>query len=353
MRVLIIKTSALGDIVHALPVLDFLHKASPGIEIDWIVEERFADILTGNSYISRLYTVDTRKWRKKLFSILTWREILAVKSELAARNYNIVFDLQGNIKSGLITKFSGCSRRYGFDAEAVRESANLRFTNNHVPLRKQDFHVTDRSLRVVSVPFGRDYAGIQFATEITTAFADDQAAELFLATLLDGLVFLIHPGTTWKTKLWDEKGWIELGNGLIETYPDATILLSFGGKNERLSAERIANGIGRHTKLLPQLSIKGFAALIKKVDIMFGGDTGPIHIAAAVGTPTVSFYRATDGRRNGPRGEIHRIVQSPLPCSKCLKRECDKDASCRESIKVNDMLTAAIELLKYPQVDND
>jgi heptosyltransferase-1 len=345
MRVLIIKTSALGDIVHALPVLDYLHQASSGIEIDWVVEERFADLLSGNPLVSNIFTVDTRKWRTKLFSPSTWREIFSLKNRLAERRYSIAFDLQGNIKSGLITRYSGCSRRYGFDADAVREGANLRFTTNHVPLRRQDHHVTDRSLRVVSVPFGRDYSGLQLATEIATAAEDDQSAGLFLATLNDGLVFLFHPGTTWKTKLWHEKGWIELGRELIETFPEATILLSWGGDKERHVAENIATGIGRQTRLLPQLSIKGFTAFIKKVDLMFGGDTGPIHIAAATGTPTVSFYRATDGRRNGPRGDIHRIIQSSLACSKCLNRECDKDASCRESIKVNDMFAAAVELL--------
>lgn len=348
MRVLIVKTSALGDIVHALPVLDYLHQASAGIEIDWVVEERFADLLSGNPLVSNIFTVDTRKWRSRLFSPATWREISSLKDQLAARRYNIAFDLQGNIKSGLITRFSGCSRRYGFDADAVRENANLRFTTNHVPLRKQDHHVTDRSLRIASVPFGRDYSAYQLSTEIATSGEDDQSAELFLATLNDGLVFLIHPGTTWKTKLWHEQGWIELGRKLIETFPEATILLSWGGEKERLVAENIASGVGRQTRLLPQLSIKGFTALIKKVDLMFGGDTGPIHIAAAVGTPTVSFYRATDGRRNGPRGDIHRIIQSTMPCTKCLHRECDKDVACRESIKAAEMLSAALELLGTP-----
>lgn len=345
MRVLIIKTSALGDIVHALPVLDFLHKAAPGIEIDWVVEERFADILSGNPLISQLFTVDTKKWRRSLLSPSTWRAIFSLKSQLIARHYSIAFDIQGNIKSGLITKYSGCSRRYGFDEDAVREAANLRFTTNQVPLRKLDYHVTDRSLRVVTVPFGKDYAGMQLATDIATSAADDQAAEFFLSTLLDGLVFLFHPGTTWKTKLWDEKGWVGLGKELIELFPDATIIVSWGGEQEKRVAEAIANGIGRQTKLLPQLSIKEFTAVIKKVDLMFGGDTGPIHIAAAVGTPTVSFYRATDGSRNGPRGDIHRTVQSSLSCTKCLHRECDKDASCRESITVKDMLAAALTLL--------
>jgi heptosyltransferase I len=345
MRVLIVKTSALGDIVHALPVLDYLQKVSPGIEVDWVVEERFRGILAENPLVSRIFTVDTRRWRKGLFVPSTWQEMTAVRAALQARSYNIVFDIQGNLKSGIITWLAGCSRRYGFDSDAVRESFNLRCTTNKVPLRKQDYHVTDRSLRVVSVPFGKEYTGFRLTTDIVTAQEDDEAASLLLATLSDGLVFLFHHGTTWKTKLWSESGWIGLGNNLLEKFPDATILFSWSGDEERNTAERIAAGIGRQARLLPSLSIKGFAAMLKKVDLMFGGDTGPIHIAAAVGTPTVSFYRATDGKRNGPRGELHRLVQAHLACARCLRKECDKDAKCRDSISVDAMMKAALEIL--------
>ena len=345
MRVLVVQTSALGDIVQALPVLDFLHKVSPGIEIDWVVEERFTDIISGNPLVSQLVSVNADTWRKQLFSPVTWRNFSALKDRLAARCYDIVFDLQGDVKSGLITKFSGCSRRYGFDADSVREAANLRFTTNHVPLRRQDHHVTDRSLRIVSVPFGKDYTGLQLQAEIVTSTADDHSAELFLATMNDGLVFLFHPWATWITKLWNDSGWIGLGKELLEKFPDATILISWYGEEEKLAAEKIAHGIGSQTRLLPQLSIKGFVAVVKKVDLMFSGDTGPVHIAASVGTPTVSFYRATAGMRNGPRGDSHRIVQSPLPCTKCLQKQCDKDERCRESIQVKAMLDAALEIV--------
>jgi len=345
MRVLIVKTSALGDIVHALPVLDFLHKVSPGIEVDWVVEERFREVLDGNPLVSRIFTVDTRKWRKGLLAPATWREMLEVRSALLARSYKLVFDIQGNLKSGIITRLTGCSRRYGFDSDAVRESFNLRCTTNKVPLRRQDYHVTDRSLRVVCVPFGKEYADFRLTADIATSREDDEEASLLLATLSDGLVFLFHHGTTWKTKLWNEAGWIELGRELLDRFADATILLSWGGDEERVVADRIAAGIGRQARLLPRLSIKGFAAMLKKVDLMFGGDTGPIHIAAAVGTPTVSFYRATDGRRNGPRGELHRLVQSNLTCSRCLNKVCDKDQKCRESITVDAMMKAALEIL--------
>jgi lipopolysaccharide heptosyltransferase I len=349
MRVLIVKTSALGDIVHALPVLGYLHRLLPGVEIDWVVENSFREILEGNPLISRIHPVHTKKWRKNMFSLQTWREIFRLRSELCSRNYDLAFDVQGNFKSGLITWCSGCTRRYGFDRDAVRELPNLYFTTNHVPLRKTDQHVTDRSLRVVSVPFGKDYIGTQLSCDIQTNSEDDTVAEAFLATMSDGLVFLFHNGTTWKTKLWHEKGWIELGIRLLESYPDASILLSWGSGEELRVAETIAAGIGEKARVLPRLSIKGFTAIIKKVDLMVGGDTGPIHIAAAVGTPTVSFYRATDGKRNGPRGEMHRIIQSHLYCSRCLNKQCDKDQFCRESIQPENVLKAIDQLLTEPQ----
>lgn len=345
MRVLIVKMSALGDVIHALPVLDYLTRTVKGIEIDWVVEEAFQEILSGNPLISRLHLARFKAWRKKPFSLATIREVNALCNELKERRYDIVFDLQGNTKSGIVTRLTGSARRYGFDREAVREGLNLYCTTNQIPLRREDQHVTDRALRVVSVPFGKNYRGLTLHTDIFTGPDEDEAAEVFLATLSDGLVFVLHHGTTWPTKLWHSDGWIGLGKELLEQRPDATILLSWSGEKEHEGAKEIAAGIGLQARVLPRLTLKGFAALLKKVDLMLGGDTGPVHIAAAVGTPTVSLYRATDGQRNAPRGEQHRVVQSPLSCTKCLRRSCDRDDECRRSIDVAAMLKACQELI--------
>jgi heptosyltransferase-1 len=340
MRVLIVKVSALGDVVHTLPVIDYLHHVAPGIEVDWVVEEGNREILEGNPLIRTVHLVRTRAWRKSLLSPKSWREMATVRRALREANYDIAFDLQGNLKSGLITWLSGAARRYGFDRDAVRESTNLIFTNNQVSLRHQDTHVTNRALRIVSIPFGRDYTGMVLNSDIYTPPDDDVAAEVLLSTFDDGLVFLFHSGTTWSTKLWHEEGWIELGKLLLASFPGSTILLSWGNDSERDVAGRISEGIGKKARILPKMSLKGFCALLKKIDLVVGGDTGPVHIAAIVGTPTVSFYRATDPERNGPHGAHHVLIQSPFECRSCLNKECDRDQQCRESISAEAMLKA-------------
>ncbi len=338
MRVLIVKMSALGDIIHALPVLEYLHRVLPGVEIDWVVEEPFREVLDGNPLISHIHTVRTKVWRKHPLARETRREVVALKRALREREYELLFDIQGNLKSGLICWLSGVEQRVGFAKEELQESVNLLFTNRQIPVRPQDRHITDKYLRVVSVPFGRNFQGLQYRTEIQTAPEDDAAAEALIATLADGLVFLFHYGTTWRTKFWSEKGWIELGKELLGHYPDSTILLSWGNEAEQKAVTSLAVEIGKGARVIDRYSLKGLIALLKKVDLVVGGDTGPVHLAAAVGTPTVSFYRSSDGKRSGPRGRGHVIIQSPLHCAACFQTECDKDAECRASISVKALL---------------
>ncbi|SNB45033.1 lipopolysaccharide heptosyltransferase I [Geobacter sp. DSM 9736] len=342
MKILIVKMSALGDIIHALPVLDYLHRVSPGIEIDWVVEEPFREVLEGNPLVRRLYTVRTKVWRKKPFASATRREIGELKASLREHQYDFVFDIQGNLKSGLVCWLSGVEHRIGFEKDALQESVNLLFTTRQVPLRMIDRHITDQYLRLVSVPFGKDFREFSLITDIWTSAEDDAAAEALLATLDDGLVFLFHQGTTWQTKLWKQEGWAELGADLLRRHPHSSILLSWGNEDERRAVVDIASAIGSGARVVDRYSLKGFAALLKKVDVVVGGDTGPVHLAAAVGTPTVSFYRASDGMRSGPRGSQHVVIQAQLPCTGCFKTSCDKDAACRDSITV-EALTAGID----------
>jgi heptosyltransferase-1 len=327
MRILIIKTSALGDIIHALPLLAYLHQVSPGVRIDWVVEEAFLELLSGNPLIDRLITVAFKRWRKSPFALETLREAGAFRRRLQEREYDLVFDIQGNTKSGLVCWLANSHRKIGFSRENMQEQLNTLFTDQKIALNPDDQHATIRYLRIISAPFCIDPAGLTLTTDIHTA-ADDEAAGEMLSQTGSGPVLLFHTGTTWQTKLWHESGWIALAHDLLVRYPAATILLSWGNESERETSLRIAQQVGNRARVLERLSLKRFAALLKRVDCVVGGDTGPVHLAAVVGTATVSFYRCTDGSLNGPKGERHVIVQSPLACTRCLKKTCERNDEC-------------------------
>ena len=345
MRVLIIKASALGDVIHALPVLDYLHQAHPGIEVDWVVEDRFCEILAGNPKLSEIHLVRTKVWRRQPFAAKTRQEIALLQQTLRERNYDLVFDIQGNLKSGLICWLTGCADRIGFTRDELQESVNALFTTRRIPLRRQDYHITDKYLRLVSIPFARDFRAMTLTSTIQTSAEDDSNAEALLATLSDGLVFLFQYGTTWQTKFWSEESWIALGKAVLERFPDGSVLFPWGNEAERSVVTSIAMEIGQGSRVLDRFTLKGLTALLKKVDLVVGGDTGPVQLAAAVGTPTVSFYRASDGKRSGPRGEMHVVIQSPMHCTRCFRTRCDKDAQCRDTIKVEAVLAGIERLL--------
>jgi heptosyltransferase-1 len=344
MRILIIKTASPEEIILSLPVLDYLHTVFLGIEIDWLVDESCREILEDHPLISRLIISRYAAWHRRPLALKHWREASSLKRIVQERRYDMVFDLEGSLLSGLVSSLSGCRRRYGLDAGLVADQVNLRFTCNRVPMRRQDRHLTDRALRLVSVPFGRDYCDRPVTADMPLQVQpeDEAAAALFMATLSDGLVFLFHLDAAEDTRLWHEAGWIALGRDLLQSFGDATILLSWSGSG---GYERIAQGIGRQTRFLPPLSLHGLAAILKKVDLVVGGDCTTLHLAAAMGTPTVSFYRSTDGVVRAPRGELHRFIQSPLKCSRCRQRICDNDQSCRESIQAREIAAAARGIL--------
>lgn len=346
MRVLIIKASALEEIIQALPVLDYLHQVKFGVEVDWVVEDGYRQVLEGNPLVSRLHLIRTEAWRKHPFAARTRREVAELRQALRERNYDLVFDIQGNLKSGLICAASGCPDRIGFSRTELEEGVNAFFTTRQIPLRRQDYHQTDKYLRLVSVPFARDFRSMRLAAGIPTTREEEANAEALLATLSDGLVFLFQHDATWPTRSWSLQSWIDLGKEVLDLFPDASILLPLGSKDaERDAATEIAAGIGRGARLLESMTLKELAALLKKVDLVVGGDTGVLQLAAAVGTPTVSFYRASDAKRSGPRGDGHVVIQSPMHCTRCFRTLCDKDAHCRDSIKVEAILGAINRLL--------
>ncbi|MDK9718612.1 MAG: lipopolysaccharide heptosyltransferase I [Trichlorobacter sp.] len=350
MRILIIKTSSLGDIIHALPVLSYLRQAAPGAFIDWVVDEAFSDLVSGNPLVDRLLPVAFRRWKKAVFAGKTRHEVMAFITQLRQYQYDLVFDLQGNSKSGMVCWLARSRRKIGFDREHLQEKLNSFFTTEQVSFLPIDRNAVQRYLRIVSAPFALRPDGLPMHSDIATSADDDCFAGNVLAAVGSPVV-LFHTGTTWQTKLWFDEGWLQLGQELLGRYASATIVLSWGTDEERQRAEQLAAKLGSRTCLLPRLSLKQFAAVLKRCNLAIGGDTGPVHLAAAVGTATVSFYRCTDGLRNGPYGIQHAIIQSSLPCTVCMRKQCDQDEDCRRNITPTALFEAAERLLMQGKKD--
>ena len=344
MRILIIKTSSLGDIIHALPALEYLRQAAPEATLDWVVDEAFADLLAGNPLLDRLLLVAFRRWKKSPLARQTRNEVATFVSSLRQQRYDLVFDLQGNSKSGIVCLLARCRRKIGFSRKHLQEKLNSLCTTEQVTFTAQDRNAVQRYLRVVGSAFDLATDGWQPKSDIATSPADEAVATAALEQTGSPRI-LFHTGTTWQTKLWYDEGWLQLGQALLERYPEASIVLSWGNAEEQKRAEQLVVALGPQARLLPQLTLKQFAAVLKQCNLVIGGDTGPIHLAAAVGTPTVSFYRCTDGSRNGPYGARHAIVQSPLSCTICMRKECPEDQECRRSITPAALVKPALRLL--------
>lgn len=344
MKVLIVKASALGDVVHALPVLAWLKSADPAMQIDWLVEEGFAPLLDGHPLVRRVHRIATRSWRRQ-GRLAAARAVMHAVGLLRREHYDVILDLQGNSKSGLFTRLSGAPRRCGFDRQGVREWPNLLATNCRVGLNDTEHHISERSLAIARAAFpqGREHrtAGPLPVREEASRQVERQLADHGLS----GRRFaVLHYGTTWTTKLWSVGHWLELVRQLGSD-TDLGLVLTWGNEEERAVVEQI-RAAGEETAIVwPRGTLPELVALLARAALVIGGDTGPIHIAAAVGTPTVSIYRVTDALRNGPRGERHICLQSPLACSPCLKKQCERDAECGGSIPVEAVLAAVRRLL--------
>jgi len=301
---LIIRPSSLGDIVHALPIVHDLARHQPGILIDWVAEESFAALVALNRGVRRVIPMALRRWRHGLLHAATWREMLAFRRELEAERYTAVIDFQEQVKGALIGLFAR-GPVHGPDRSSIREPAAV-LAYRHRYRIDPDQHLIDRCRALAGATFGYLPDGAPCFDLAPPAMQDAPSARY--------AVFL-H-STSRADKLWPEAHW----RVLIAHFAQAglTVLLPWGDEGERARSERLAAGIpgaavpARRT--LPEL-----AALLCRAEIVCGVDTGLVHLAAALGAPTVSLFFATDPRlagveRASPRArDLGRMGGVPTP----------------------------------------
>ncbi|HEV8673410.1 MAG TPA: lipopolysaccharide heptosyltransferase I [Methylomirabilota bacterium] len=315
-RIALVKLSALGDVVHALPAAHALRARLPRAELTWIVERREAAILTGNPDLDHVIPVDTRLWRREFRRPGGVRTVVGkvrgLVCALRGRDFGVALDFQGNLKSGLITRLTRAPVRVGFALGDCRESLNVLFTNRRVKLPAGPIHVVEENLALLAaIGLGREAAGPP-----VYPIPADSAAEATVAGFLEreGLkpetpLVALNPGTGGAAKRWPPGAYRRLGDELALRL-SARVLLCWGPGEEAL-ARAIAGDLRAAAVIPPATSIPELVALLRRTTLVVGGDTGPIHIAAALGVPTVALYGPTDARRNGPWGPRLVTVQSP------------------------------------------
>ena len=281
-RILFVKTSSLGDVVHNCPAVSDAARAIPGAQIDWVVEEPFAQVAAMHSSVRRVITVAVRRWRSAAWSPTAWREIGEFRRALAAERYDAVIDTQSLLKSALI---AACAHgpRHGLDGASAREPLAARFygTQHAVP---RELHAVERNRRLTAAALGYPVpASLEYGLRAPRA-ADKSNTAVFLTM------------TSRDDKLWPEQSWIELGRGL-----GMNAVLPWGSEAERLRAERIAAALP-DARVLPRQTIDGLASLFSGARAVVGVDTGLTHLAAALGARTVGIYCGSDPALTGIYG---------------------------------------------------
>ncbi len=287
-KILLIKTSSLGDVVHNLPVVTDIRRNFPNAVIDWVVEEAYLPLVQLHPGVHEAIPVAIRRWRRRPLKFATWTEMRKLRQTFRHDPYELVIDTQGLIKSALLAA-AAQGRRHGFDAASAREPIAARFYDvcHHVA-RSQHAVVRNRELAARALGY-RNGDTVDFGLR-SGASPRDKAS--------DCRIVLLH-STSRADKHWPEERWLELGN-LIES-AGGSVVLPWGSSSERLRSERIASSL-RHAQIPGALSIQAVAALLAQCSGVAGLDTGLTHLAAAFGTPVAAIYCATDPGLTGVYG---------------------------------------------------
>ena len=297
MRFLVIRLSSVGDIVHALPAVAALGGTYPEAEISWAVETRYAALVERNPFVGRVLAFDTLGWRRRLGSAAVLEQ--AARSLIALRElrFDAAIDFQGLVKSALIARVSRAEQRLGFSEYWLREPSAGVFYSERVGAGGRA-HVVAQNLALVEKLGVRPVAQADWQFPLPERPEDDEYVERQLATLDAREFVIVNPGGGWISKRWAPENYAELIRRL-EPELTARILLT-GSPDEAPLIRGILERAGPGRACLFPSTLTQFIALARRARLFVGGDTGPMHLAAAAGTPIVAIYGPTDPERNGP-----------------------------------------------------
>lgn len=336
-EILIVRTSALGDILHGMPVAAALKERYPTCRITWVVDDRYRELLAGNPWVDRTLLVRFKEGVRSLRDSRVRRHWAGFVRTLRNLSFDVAIDLQGLFRSGCITYLSGARVRIGFPKHYVRERLNRLFTNvrpEGIPPRS---HVIDRNLALLH-PLGIHTRRKRFSFWVPPSV--EKRVQQYVSGIgaeKESRFVVMHPAAGWITKQWSPKGFAQIADRILEAWK-ATVFLLWG-PGERGLAEQVERHMRRPAHLVPDMGIPELVAFLRGCDLFIGGDSGPLHLASALDVPVLGLYGPSDPVRNGPFPGSWRVVTASPPCGPCYKRKCERP-SCMDSISVEQVWSA-------------
>jgi heptosyltransferase-1 len=346
LRVLVVRLSAMGDVIHGIPAIAALRRRRPNLQIGWLVEQRWMEVLCAHPperlrprselkpLVEWVHVADFKGWRKELSSPSTWRDMTGCMREVRTTKYDVALDLQGAIRSAMAARLSGAKSRVG--AAEPRELPARKFYT--ALIATPGAHVVEHALSLASAVAGEDLA------YEPPVFPQDPATEAWADRLYSSIGFrrlaIINPGAGWGAKCWPSESYGEVAKALTDR--GIAVMVNFGPEEEQL-AQQVRDASGAVARPL-SCSISELIALTRRASLFIGGDTGPMHLAAALGVPIVALFGPTRPERNGPYATRASVLRSPESVDN--SSHTDRPDVGLHSIQPEQVIAAADELLK-------
>ncbi len=314
MRYLIVKTSAFGDIIHAYGVIEFLKQQDPSCEVDWVVEKRMSSLVKSHPFVSRCIEVDTKKWRKSLISKATWEDLASVARELRQQKYDAVFDLQGNVKSAIITFLAKACDKVGFGFKTAPEAiSSFSYSHRYNPPPKQNIRC--------------DYLFL-LESYFKSTQVDVAPQLLVLQEPLPAITgrWLIAPGSNWKNKQTTPETLVAFLACCKEAYNPKFVFLC-GTEQELAQAKEFVQKFPE-SELLYKPSLPVLQHIMSAMELTISMDSLPLHLAATASCPTFSFFGPSSSHKYNPPGKLHGSFQGSCPYGITFERRCPKLRTC-------------------------
>lgn len=322
MQILIIKTSSLGDIIHAFPTLQYLKKIHPEAKIDWIVEKNFAELVQAHPLVRDVLRVDTKSWRKNLLRTQTWSQISTFRKTLREIKYDVVFDLQGNTKSALISLQACAKVKVGFGKETVTEWPNLFFTDIRFNPPKGK-NIRTEYLYIMQ-SFFQDFRTFQPGCTLLKLDrkGEEQCTQILDLSLLRATPkVMVCPGSAWRNKQLEKGAMVEF-LALLYKHMGCAYLFTWGTPEEKQLSEELQTKFSTHSVVLDRLPLPVLQNVMAKMDLVVAMDSLPLHLAGTTGTKTFGIFGASSGAKYKPEGEQHLMYQGHCPYKRTFEKRC-------------------------------